>query len=161
VPCPTIYVDADACPNAIKQILFRTAKRRELKTVLVANGSMRIPNSPFIEMITVKHGADIADHKIVELTSAGDLVITDDIPLAARVVKRGAMAISNRGQLFDDDSVHQRLAARDLMDQLRAAGMETGGPKPQAAKDVREFANQLDRVITRLIKRGKSSNDRA
>ncbi len=149
---PTIFVDADACPNAIKQILFRTAKRRELKTILVANGSITIPPSPFIELVIVKHGADVADHKIVELTGAGDVVITDDIPLAARVVKRGAVAISNRGQLLDDDSVHERLAGRDLMDQLRAAGMETGGPKPQAAKDVREFANQLDRTITRLLR---------
>lgn len=148
-----IYVDADACPGPIKEILFRTAQRREIETVLVANGGMRVPSSPLITMLTVRHGANEADNKIVELARAGDLVITDDVPLAARVVAKGAIAVGTRGELYDDGSVHARLASRDLMDQLRGSGVETGGPKPQSAKHVQAFSNQLDRTLTRLLKR--------
>lgn len=151
---PKIYVDADACPGAIKEILFRTARRRKIQTVLVANGGMRIPETSLITMITVRHGADVADNKIVELVRPGDLVVTDDIPLAARVVAKHAIAIGTRGELFDDASVHSRLASRDLMDQLRAAGVDTRGPKPQGSKHVQAFSNQLDRTLTRLQKTG-------
>ncbi len=138
---------------AIKEILFRTAQRLEIKTVLVANGGMRIPESPFIETLIVKHGADAADHQIVELLQVGDLVVCDDIPLAARVVNKGGTAIGTRGELYDDRSVHSRLAARDLNDHLRSAGIDTSGPRPLNNKHVQAFANQLDRTITRLLKR--------
>jgi uncharacterized protein YaiI (UPF0178 family) len=148
----TIWVDADACPAAIKEILFRTAKRLKVETVLVANGGMRIPKSPFIRLLTVPHGADEADHRIIELMNRDDLVVTGDIPLASRVVEKGGIAIGTRGQLYDEASVHGRLATRNLMEQLRSAGVETGGPKPLDSKDVQAFANQLDKILTRRLK---------
>jgi uncharacterized protein YaiI (UPF0178 family) len=147
----TIWVDADACPAAIKEILFRTAKRLKVQTVLVANGGMRIPKSPFIRLLTVPHGADEADHRIIELMNRDDLVVTGDIPLASRVVEKGGIAIGTRGQLYDEASVHGRLATRNLMEQLRSAGVETGGPKPLDSKDVQAFANQLDKILTRRL----------
>lgn len=147
-----IWVDADACPKAIKDILFRTSKRLQVKLVLVANQSIRIPSSDLIEIITVPHGADIADNRIVEMMLPGDIVITGDIPLAARVVEKGGLAIGTRGELFDHDSVQSRLASRNLMEHLRSAGVETSGPKPQNQKNIQAFANQLDRTVTRLLK---------
>ncbi len=148
-----IWVDGDACPGAVKEIVFRTAKRREIRTTLIANQSIRVPKSEFIDAILVAHGADIADKKIIELMHQGDVVITGDIPLAASVVGKGGIAIGTRGELFDDSSVQSRLATRNLMDQLRGAGIETSGPKPQSQKDVQAFANQLDRTLTRLKNR--------
>ncbi len=150
-----IWVDADACPGAIKQILFRTAKRLEIELILVANQSMRVPESNLIRIITVRDGADVADNRIVELMSPGDVIITGDIPLAARVVEASGIAIGTRGELFDAKTVHSRLASRNLMDQLRSAGMETAGPKPLNQKDVQAFANQLDRTLTRLRRQNK------
>lgn len=153
-PAPfCIWIDADACPKTIKDIVFRTSKRLRVKTVLVANQSMRTPSSELVQIITVPHGADIADNKIVELLNADDIVITGDIPLAARVVENGGVAIGTRGQLYDADSVQGRLASRNLMEQLRSAGMETSGPKPLNSKDIQAFANQLDRIVTRKLKR--------
>ena len=149
-PSIKIWVDGDACPAKVKEMVFRTAKRREIQTTLVANQSIRVPKSEFIDSILVPHGADVADKKIVELMRPGDVVITGDIPLAADVVKKGGIAIGTRGELFDDSSVQARLATRNLMDQLRSAGVETSGPKPQSQKDVQAFANQLDRTLTRL-----------
>jgi uncharacterized protein YaiI (UPF0178 family) len=148
----TIWVDADACPVAIKDILYRTARRLNINTVLVANGGMQVPKSNLIRLLTVPQGADVADARIVELMSPGDLVITGDIPLAARVVEKKGLAIGTRGELFDDTSVHARLATRNLMEQFRSAGVETSGPKPLDGKDVQAFANQLDRIVTRLIR---------
>ena len=147
-----IWVDADACPAPIKEILFRTAKRLQIETTLVANGGMQIPKSPFIRLLTVAHGADAADHRIVELMNQNDLVVTGDIPLAARVVEKGGVAIGTRGQLYDDSSVHGRLATRNLMEQLRSSGVETKGPKPLDRRDVQAFANQLDKLLTRRLK---------
>ena len=152
-PSLRIWVDGDACPAAIKDIVFRTAKRREIRTTLIANQSIRVPKSEFIDSILVPHGADVADKKIVEMMRAGDVVITGDIPLAAAVVEKGGIAIGTRGELFDDLSVQGRLATRNLMDQLRGAGVETSGPKPQNQKDVQAFANQLDRMLTRLSRK--------
>lgn len=149
-PSLKMWVDGDACPAAIKDIVFRTAKRLEIQTTLIANQSIRVPKSEFIDAILVPHGADIADKKIIELMRAGDVVITGDIPLAADVVKKGGIAIGTRGELFDDSSVKSRLATRNLMDQLRGAGIETSGPKPQSQKNVQTFANQLDKMLTRL-----------
>lgn len=153
-PSLRIWVDADACPMAIKEILFRTSKRLKVKLILVANQSMKIPRSEFVQLMLVPHGADAADHKVIELMQAGDIVITGDIPLAARVVEKSGVAIGTRGELFDDDSVHDRLASRNLMEQFRAAGVDTRGPKPLDTKDVQAFANQLDRILTRRF-RGK------
>jgi uncharacterized protein YaiI (UPF0178 family) len=145
-----IWVDADACPVPIRNIIFRTAKRLKITTTFVANQTIKVPPVDYIHAITVPYGADIADHEIVESVAGGDLVITNDIPLASRVVGKGATAIGMRGQLFDDSSVHGRLASRNLMEQLRSAGMETKGPKPLGPKDIQTFANQLDRILTKL-----------
>jgi uncharacterized protein YaiI (UPF0178 family) len=150
-----IWIDADACPKAIKEIVFRTSKRLRVQIVLVANQSMRIPTSDLIKIVTVPHGADIADNKIVEMLKPGDIAITGDVPLAARVVEKGGIAIGTRGELFDDDSVQGRLATRNLMEQFRSAGMETSGPKPLNQKDIQAFANQLDRLVTRILKQKK------
>jgi uncharacterized protein YaiI (UPF0178 family) len=147
-----IWIDADACPAAIKEILFRTAQRLQIELILVANQSMRVPTSDLIRVIAVPHGADVADETIVRSMQPGDVVITGDIPLAARVVERSGVAIGTRGELFDDVSVHGRLASRNLMDQLRSAGVETSGPKPLHSKDIQAFANQLDRILTRRVK---------
>lgn len=147
-----IWIDADACPKLIREVLFRTANRREIETILVANQSIPTSDSRFIKSMVVRDGADVADNKIVELLQAGDLVITQDIPLAARVVEKDAIAIGPRGERFDANTVQSRLASRDLMEQLRSAGMETSGPPPFNQKDVREFSNQLDRTLTKLLK---------
>ena len=147
-----IWVDADACPVVIKELLFRTAKRRKIKVILVANGSMHVPRSEFIELITVPHGADVADHKIVELLEPNDIVVTGDIPLAARVVEVSGIAIGTRGEVYDDKSVHDRLASRNLMEQFRSAGVETSGPRPFDKKDVQTFANVLDRTLTKRLR---------
>lgn len=144
-----IWVDADACPGDIKTILFRTADRCQIETILVANQSLRIPNSPYIQMTLVRHGLDVADQKIADSMRPGDLVITADIPLAAQVVANSGTAIGPRGELFDHNNVQAKLASRNLMDHLRSSGMETGGPKPINKKDVQSFANQLDRAIAK------------
>ena len=147
-----IWVDADACPTQIKDLLFRTARRLEVQVTLVANQPMHVPRSELIRLMTVPGGADVADDKIIELMQAGDVVITGDIVLAARVVEKSGVAIGTRGELFDDNSVHGRLASRNLMEQFRAAGVETSGPKPLNPKDVQTFANVLDRTLTRSLR---------
>ncbi len=147
-----IWVDADACPAAIKQILYRTARRLEVELTLVANQSMHIPSSELIRLMLVSEGAEVADDKIIEMLAPGDVVITGDIPLAARVVEREGIAIGVRGELFDDNSVHDRLASRDLMEQFRSAGVDTSGPKPLTHKDIQTFSNLLDRTLTQCLK---------
>ncbi len=114
---------------------------------------MRVPSSDFIRLITVPDGADVADNEIIEMLEPGDIVITGDIPLAARVVEKSGMAIGFRGELFDDSSVHDRLASRNLMEQFRSAGVDTNGPKPLAQKDIQTFANLLDRTLTRSLRK--------
>jgi uncharacterized protein YaiI (UPF0178 family) len=145
-----IWVDADACPRAIKEILFRAAERRRIVLVLVANTLLRTPPSAFVRALRVPRGFDVADRRIAELVAAGDLVVTADIPLAAAVVARGGRALDPRGVLYSEDNVQERLAVRDLMDQLRATGVETGGPAPWSPADSRAFANQLDRLLSAL-----------
>ncbi len=142
-----IWVDADACPGQIKDLLIRTATRRNLELTFVANQSVRVPQSSQIHLIVVTDGADVADDLIADRVMACDIVITQDIPLAARVVEKAGVAIGPRGELFDDRSVHNRLATRNLMEQFRSAGHETRGPKPLNQKDVQAFANALDRSI--------------
>ncbi len=148
-----IWVDADACPNPIKDILIRTSQRLAIPLTFVANQSVRIPNSELVSLITVRDGADIADNLIAEKMQAGDLVVTQDIPLAARVVEKGGVAIGVRGQLYEDGSIQSRLGTRNLMEQLRSAGVETSGPKPLKPKDVQTFANTLDRTLTKALKK--------
>ena len=143
-----IWVDADACPGEIKTLLYRAAERRKIKVTLVANAPIRIPVSPFINFIRVAGGANVADRQIVELVTPGDLVITADIPLAADVVAKGGLALDPRGELYTDNNVGARLAARNLIDELRGGGLVTGGPSNFSPRDRQAFANQLDRWLT-------------
>jgi len=144
-----IWVDADACPVVIKEILFKAAQRLQVPLTLVANRPVRIPPSPWIAFVQVAAGLDVADNEIVTRLVAGDLVITADIPLAAEVIKKGAYAINPRGELYTADNIRERLSMRDFMDSLRSDGIDTGGPPPLAANDKQAFANQLDRFLTR------------
>ncbi len=143
-----ILVDADACPNVIKDILFRAAERTETLVVLVANQRLNIPPSPYIKMVKVASGFDVADNEIVQQAQVGDLIITADIPLADLVVKKNCIALNPRGELYTEDNIRQRLAMRDLMEQIRDTGVLTGGPNSFSKKDRQAFANQLDRYIT-------------
>lgn len=144
-----IWVDADACPVAIKEILFRVADRTKVPVVLVANQWLRIPASDSISKIVVDQGADVADDRIHDDCTAGDLIITADIPLAARVVGKGALALDPRGRLYDSNNIGQILGMRDFMDELRSSGVETGGPKSFNSKDNQKFANELDRILAK------------
>lgn len=143
-----IYLDADASPGAVKEILYRAAERLALPLVLVANTPLRIPQSASISFVHVPAGFDEADNRIAELVEEGDLVITDDVPLADRVVSRGGHIITTRGKAFTKDNIKERLAMRDFMEELRGSGIETGGPPPYSQKDRREFAACLDRFLT-------------
>mgnify|MGYP001115171551 CR=1 FL=1 len=144
-----IWVDADACPAAIKDILFRAAQRTGLPLTLVANHGMRIPSSPRISFVLVAAGSDVADNEIVKRLHAGDLVVTADIPLAAEVVAKGAVALDPRGELYTEDNVRARLSVRDFMETLRSNGVETGGPATLSARDRQLFANRLDTILGR------------
>ncbi|MGH8401620.1 MAG: YaiI/YqxD family protein [Gammaproteobacteria bacterium] len=148
-----IWVDADACPKVIKEILFRAAKRAQVQVTLVANQSLRTPSSPHIKSLQVSSGFDVADNEIVKQVAVGDLVITADIPLAAQVVEKGAHALNPRGELYTTENVKARLSLRDFMANLRDSGVPTGGPPPLSLSDRQAFANHLDRL---LAKRGKS-----
>jgi uncharacterized protein YaiI (UPF0178 family) len=145
-----IWVDADACPGVIKEILFRAAERRQIRTTLVANQMLRTPPSKFIRAVQVAHGFDVADAHIVDQVSAGDLVITADIPLAAQVIERGATVIDPRGELLTPATIRERLNLRDFMEGLRAAGVDTGGPAAFSQADRQAFANQLDRFLAKV-----------
>jgi len=146
-----IWVDADACPKAIKEILFRAAERVQLDVVLVANQPLRTPPSRFIKARQVPAGFDVADKVIAENVSVGDLVITADIPLAADVVERGGVALNPRGEFYTTENIQERLTMRNLMDELRGSGVMTGGPAPLKQADRQEFANQLDRFLAREL----------
>lgn len=143
-----IWVDADACPGDVKKLLFRAADRTKTRMTFVANQPVHTPRSDFIDSERVSAGANVADQRIVELLDAGDLVITADIPLAADVVAKGGQALNPRGELYTESNIGERLAARDLMDELRGSGLITGGPSNFNAKDRQAFANQLDRWLT-------------
>ncbi|MGL5392732.1 MAG: YaiI/YqxD family protein [Shewanella sp.] len=145
-----IWVDADACPNPIKEMLFRAAQRKMLPLVLVANQPIRIPPSPYISQIRVGNGFDVADQYIVDHVEASHLVITADIPLAALVVDKGALALNPRGELYTVDNIKQKLTMRDLMEELRSAGVQTGGPQTFSQADKQAFANSLDRWLLRV-----------
>ena len=148
-----IWVDGDACPKAIKEILYRAAERVEVSLNLVANRPLRIPRSPYLSVIQVPSGFDVADKKIVELMQPGDLVVTGDIPLAAAVVEKGGHVLGPRGEQFTEDNIKERLAMRNLMDELRSTGMDTGGPAALDKTDRQAFANGLDQILTRYFKR--------
>lgn len=139
-----IWVDADACPRVIKEILYRAAARKQVKLTLVANQPLQTPASPFIDSMVVGAGFDVADDKIVELLNAGDLVITADIPLAAAAIEKKGHALNPRGEFYTEDNIKERLAVRNMLDELRGAGVETGGPAAFSASDKQTFANKLD-----------------
>ena len=143
-----IWVDADACPVAIKEILFRAAERTGVQLTLVANQPIRTPPSPYIKMLRVAPGYDVADNEIVKRLDADDLVITADIPLAAEVIGRGGRALSPRGELYSPETIRERLAMRDFMDTLRASGIDTGGPPALSPSDRKAFAGHLDKMLT-------------
>jgi uncharacterized protein YaiI (UPF0178 family) len=143
-----IWIDADACPNPVKVIVFRTAERLSLETLLVANQPLRVPPSRFIKAIQVSGGFDVADDYIVEHAAAGDVVITADIPLAAELVAKDVQVLSPRGQAFTDSNVRQQLAMRDFMDTMRGSGLQLeGGPPAYSERDKQAFANALDRLL--------------
>ena len=144
-----IWVDADACPQVIKEILFRAADRAQVLTTLVANSSLRTPPSFFIRTVRVAPGFDVADYRIAQQVQPGDLVITADIPLAAEVIARGAHALDPRGELYSEDNVRERLAIRNLMQELRSTGALIAGPAPLGQRERQLFANHLDRFLTR------------
>ena len=143
-----IWVDADACPVVIKEILFRAAQRTRISLTLVANQPVRVPPSPVIKMLQVAPGFDVADNEIVRRVEVGDLVVTSDIPLAAEVIGKGATALSPRGELHTRDNIRGRLNMRDFLDTMRASGLDTGGPPPLSQSDRKAFADHLDRWLT-------------
>lgn len=147
-----IWVDADACPVVIKDMLFRAAERRRVQVTLVANRPVRIPPSHYITFVQVASGFDVADNEIVKRMSTGDLVITSDIPLAAEVIDKGGYALNPRGEMYTVDNIRDRLSMRDFMDSLRDSGVDTGGPAPLGKRDRNSFANQLDTFLTRCAK---------
>jgi uncharacterized protein YaiI (UPF0178 family) len=142
-----IWVDADATPKPIKEIIFRAAERVMIQTTLVANQAISIPKSKYIRFIQVAAGFDVADNYIVQSSSQNDLVITADIPLAAEMIEKGCLALNPRGELYTKENIGQRLAMRDLMDTLRGSGVDTGGPSAFSLSDRQAFANQLDRLL--------------
>jgi len=144
-----IWVDADACPVVIKDILFRAAERTRVQVTLVANQAVRVPPSRYIRFIQVASGFDVADNEIVKRLGAGDLVITSDIPLAADAIEKGGCALSPRGELYTAENIRARLNMRDFMDTLRASGIDTGGPPALSQGDRKSFANNLDTLLTR------------
>ncbi len=149
-----IWVDADACPKAVKDILFRVAERTGITTTLVANQFLQTPPSRHIKFIQVKLGYDVADNEIIKWLSLNDLVITADIPLAYEVLNKGGHAINPRGERYTEDNIKDRLSMRDFMANLRSSGIDTGGPSALNSRDIQAFANQLDKFITQH--RGKS-----
>lgn len=147
-----IWIDADAAPRDVKEVVYRAALRLEIPTVLVANQRLTVPlNNPHLETVRVSGGPDVADRYIVENANAGDLAVTADIPLAAALVEKGILVIDPRGERYTEANVRERLSIRDFMDSLRSAGVETGGPSSYGSSDKRAFANALDRTLTSLL----------
>lgn len=145
-----IWVDADACPAVIKEILYRVAERTQLQLTLVANQLMRVPPSRFIRALQVPSGADVADQEIVRRLAPGDLVVTGDIPLASDVLDKGGYALNPRGEFYTRDNIQQMLTMRAFLDELRGSGVDTGGPAAFSQADRQNFANSLDRHLQRL-----------
>jgi uncharacterized protein YaiI (UPF0178 family) len=148
-----IWVDADAAPRDVKDIVARAALRLEVDAVLVANQRLQTPaNNPFVRSVTVAGGPDVADDHIAEQAEPGDLAVTADIPLASRLVAKGVRTIDPRGTEYSKENIGERLSVRDFMDQLRSTGVETGGPEAYGPKDKRAFASGFDRLLTRLTR---------
>lgn len=147
-----IWVDADACPAVIKDILFRAAERTHTQMTLIANHAMRVPSSQFIHFRQVTPGFDVADNEIVKRLDAGDLVITGDIPLAAEVIEKGGHALNPRGELYTTNNIRAKLTMRDFMETMRSSGVNTGGPSALSQSDRKTFANQLDTFLTQHLK---------
>lgn len=143
-----IWVDADACPKVVKEILYRAAERTGLLLTLVANQQLTVPRLKNIRTLRVASGFDVADNEIARRLAKGDLVVTADIPLAAEVIAKGGLALNPRGELYTTANIQSRLSMRDFMDSLRAAGVETGGPASLSPSDRQAFANQLDRLLS-------------
>lgn len=146
-----IWVDADACPNAIKDILFRAAERVKIPLVLVANTPLRTPPSSYISSIRVAAGLDVADNEIIRRAEEGDLIITADIPLAANAVAKGCFALNPRGEMYTSETIQERLSMRNFMDDLRSTGVDTGGPAALSKKDRQTFANKLDSFLSQWL----------
>ncbi|MBS0425282.1 MAG: YaiI/YqxD family protein [Proteobacteria bacterium] len=142
-----IWIDADACPGVIKEILFRAAERTKRHLILIANHPLYVPPSPFIRMQQVESGFDVADNEIVKSVESGDLVITSDIPLAAQVIKKEGLVLSPRGELYTQENIGARLSMRDFMETLRNSGVDTGGQSTLSQNDRKMFANQLDKLL--------------
>jgi hypothetical protein len=148
-----LWIDADAAPRDVKEIVYRTARRLKLETVLVANQRLSAPlDHPYIATVQVQGGPDVADRYIAEHAEPGDVAVTADIPLAARLVEKSVTVLDPRGEQFSEDNIGERLAVRDFMDDLRGAGVVTGGPRPYGPKDRQSFAAALDRVLTRALR---------
>ena len=147
----TIWIDADAAPRPVKEIVFRAAERLEIPCVLVANQPLSVPrHNPFVEAVQVQGGPDVADQHIAEHAGEGDIAITADIPLAAILVEKGLAVLNPRGEVYTEENVRERLSIRDFMESMRGAGMETGGPKPYGRREKQAFAAALDRILTAL-----------
>ncbi len=146
----TVWVDADACPKVIKEILYRAADRTGITLILVANQPMQTPPSRHIRSVQVGSGFDVADNYIVQHAEPGDLAITADIPLAADLIAKGCRALNPRGELYTENNIRQRLNMRDFMDSMRSSGVQSGGPPPMNQSDRQAFANQLDRLLARM-----------
>ena len=144
----TIWVDADACPGAIKEILFRAAEKRAVELTLVANHAMRVPKAANVRLLIVEQGFDVADNFIAQRADAGDLVITADIPLAAEIVEKSAVGLNPRGTLYTRENIREHLARRNFMEELRSTGEQLGGPAALSKTDLQNFANALDRYLT-------------
>lgn len=147
-----IWVDADACPKVVKEVLFRAAARTGLQLTLVANHYIPVPSTANIRSMQVESGFDVADDEIVKRSEAGDLVITADIPLAAELIEKKVQVLNPRGELYTEATIKARLNIRDFMDTMRASGVQTGGPPPLSQTERREFANQLDRILAKVKK---------
>ena len=146
-----IWVDADACPKVIKEILYRAAQRVGVELILVANQGLQVPRSPLIRSVQVPAGFDVADNYIAEQVGSGDLVVTADIPLAAEVIEKEALALNPRGELYTEANIRQRLTMRDFMEEMRSSGMVSGGPPPLGQKERQAFANALDRLLAKSV----------
>ena len=146
-----IWVDADACPVAIKQILFKAADRAQISITLIANHAMHLPPSQYLNFIQVVSGFDVADNEIIKRMNANDLVITSDVPLADAVITKGGLALSPRGEAFNANNIKSKLSMRDFMDVIRSSGVQTGGPSALSQADKQSFANQLDQWLNKQV----------
>ena len=148
-----IWIDADACPKIVKEVIYKTSARLQIPITLVANSYLSIPMSPLINFVQVEQGDDVADFYIIEHMNIEDLVITQDIPLAAEIVKKEALAINPRGEIYTEENISERLSIRNFMHDLRENGVNTGGPPALGPKDKEKFTNSLDRILTQMLKR--------